>query len=299
MNDRLDPAQLRTVDVDGIPTRLYEAGEGEPLVLIHGGYFGSLYSLDCWSLNLDALATSFRVVAFDRLGQGHTGNPGAPGEYTFDRVLGHALALLDGLELGRFHLVGHSIGALVAAEVALARPQAIRTLVVVDTNTLAPDDARFPRGAFYRELESRIPPGPPTRESVRMEPDEQSFSKDHVTDDFVARLLEIALTPSFVEATAARERDRSDPVWVPTLEAARAHALSAIDAGGFAFPALVVWGANDVSAPLPLGQALFDRVAAATGEAELHVLARAGHYCFREHPEAFERLLAGFCAGRP
>ena len=219
-------------------------------------------------------------------------------DFTFDAVLSHALSLLDRLELEPLHLVGHSIGALVAAEVALARPGLMRTLVVVDSNTLAPDDPRFPRGAFYRELESRIPPGPPTRESVRMEPDEQSFSRDHVTDDFVGRLLEIALLPTFGEATAAREGDRSAPVWAPSLEAARAHALAAIDAGAFTWPTLVVWGANDISAPLPLGQALFERIAAATDRAELHVLARAGHYCFREQPDAFERLITGFCEGR-
>ena len=297
MHDGLDQAQLRTLEVLGVPTRVYEAGVGEPLVLIHGGLFGSLYSLDCWSLNLPAFASRFRVVAFDKLGQGHTGSPAAGGDYTFERLLEHALGLLERLDLGPMHLVGHSMGALLAAQIALARPELARTLVLVDSNTAAPDDPRYPREKFYRELEKRVPPGPPTRATVRMEPDEQSYSNAHVTDDFADRLLEIANLPSF-QATAAGIAERRDSVWKPTLELARAGLLAALDAHGLPCPTLVAWGAADVSAPLPLAQALFARVAAHTERAELHVFSRAGHYCFREHPEAFELLLTGFCGGR-
>ena len=56
-------------------TRYYEAGVGDPLVLIHGGQFATVSSLDCWSRNLEALAGRFRVIAFDRLGEGFTDNP--------------------------------------------------------------------------------------------------------------------------------------------------------------------------------------------------------------------------------
>ncbi len=62
-------------NVDGIRTRYYEAGIGEPLVLIHGGSFGSYYSADHWSLNFDGLSKHFHVYAFDKLGQGYTDNP--------------------------------------------------------------------------------------------------------------------------------------------------------------------------------------------------------------------------------
>jgi len=294
MEDGLDRDRLRFVEADGIPTRVYEAGAGEPLVLIHGGGFGSLYSLDGWSLNLPRLADRFRVVAFDKLGQGHTGNPEDESRYTFERLQAHALALLDALALGPAHLVGHSMGALLAARIALDRPELTRTLTIVDSNTVAPDDPRFPWTRFYAELSLRIPPGAPSLETVRIEPELQSVTQGHVTGGFLARLLEIARRPQFAEAERLA-RELRQTVWMPSILPVRARTLEEIDARGLPLPVLVVWGAGDPSAPLPLAYALFERIAARTPDAQLHVLGQAGHYCFRERAEAFERVLAAFC----
>ena len=292
MEDSLDRQRLRTVDVDGVATRVYDDGDGEPFLLVHGGAFGSLYSLDAWSLNLAPLAARFRVVAFDKLGQGHTGNP--PGDaYTFPALFSHTVSLVRSLALGPAHVVGHSMGAFLAARLALECPELVRSLVLVDSNTLAPDDERFPWTAFYRELERRIPPGPPTPETVRIEPDAQSFSREHVTDDWVVRLLEIAELPKLQEAKA-RVVELRDTVWLPSLLPLRARTIEEIDDRGLPVPTLVVWGRDDVSAPLALALQLYERIAVRTADAELHVLGRAGHYCFREQPRAFERLVASF-----
>jgi pimeloyl-ACP methyl ester carboxylesterase len=85
---------------------------------------------------------------------------------------------------------------------------------------------------------------------------------------------------------------------MPSILPVRSRTLADIDARGLPVPALVVWGASDPSAPLPLGLALHERIAARTAEADLLVLGRAGHYCFRERPEAFERALTAFCLHR-
>jgi 2-hydroxy-6-oxonona-2,4-dienedioate hydrolase len=87
--DSLDVEKLRFVDIEGARTRYYEDGDGEPLVLIHGGQFGSLYSLDSWSLNLAGLTRHFRVYALDKLGQGHTDNPRNDADYTFEALSRH------------------------------------------------------------------------------------------------------------------------------------------------------------------------------------------------------------------
>jgi pimeloyl-ACP methyl ester carboxylesterase len=276
---------------------VYEAGEGEPLVLIHGGGFGSLYSLDVWSLNLRRLGERFRVVVFDKLGQGYTGNPETDADYTFARLYRHALAVLERLDPGPAHLVGHSMGALLAVRIALDRPELTRTVTIVDSNTVAPDDPRFPWTRFYVELDTKMPPGPPTWESVRIEPDLQSFSREHVTDGLLERLLAIARRPEF-EHAARKVKELRATVWMPSIEPVRAETLADIDVRGLPVPTLVVWGAEDPSAPLPLAHALHARIAARTPEADLHVLGRAGHYCFRERPAAFERTLAAFCLGR-
>jgi pimeloyl-ACP methyl ester carboxylesterase len=275
---------------------VHESGDGPPLVLVHGGGFGSLYSLDCWSTVLGPLADDFHVVAFDKLGQGHTDNPPTDDGYTFETLLAHATALLDSLALGPAHLVGHSMGALLATRIALDRPDLARSVVIVDSNTLAPDDPRFPWTKFYVDLAKRVPPGPPTRESVRIEPDEQSWSRAHVTDDFVGRLLEIARRPEHVEA-AERIATLREPTWMPSILAARSRTLADLDERGLPVPTLVLWAADDVSAPLPLGNSLFARMAAKTEHAEMHVVAHSGHYVFREQSAAFCRAVTAFCTG--
>jgi len=297
VKDGLDAQRLRVVDADGIATRVYEAGDGPPLLLVHGGDFGSLYSLDGWSLNLERLAQRFHVVAFDKLGQGHTANPESVDAYSYEGLLRHALAVAETVLPGPAHVVGHSMGALLAESVALARPDVVRSLVLVDSNTAAPDDVRFPRGAFYRDLERRLGDAPPTRETVRLEPELQSASAAHVTDDFVGRLLAIATGPAYADAHARMERLRHTQ-WFPSLDAERGHVLSTTAANGLPVPALVVWGARDPSAPLPLAYALFEHIARTTRGCELHVIADVGHYSFREAPRTFERAVGAFCLER-
>jgi 2-hydroxy-6-oxo-6-(2'-carboxyphenyl)-hexa-2,4-dienoate hydrolase len=296
IKDSLDTSKLRILDVDGIPTRVYVDGTGEPLVLVHGGQFSSLYTIDAWSLNLPGLAEHFQVVAIDKLGQGHTGNPKSDDDYTAEALERHTFATLQALGISSAHLVGHSRGAWLVAYMAFKRPGLAKTLVCVDTNTLAPDDPKYPGGKFYDELAARTPAGPPSRESVRMEPDAQTWHKDRVTDDFVARLLAVAQLPTQEEGRRRYEQT-GNAVWMPSLNRARKEVIELIDAHGMPAPTLVIWGYDDPSAPLPLAFNLFDHITKKTEKAELHVFNHAGHYTFRDHPERFNRLVRDFCLG--
>ncbi len=293
MDDRLSAEHLRFAQVGSIRTRYYDAGSGPNLVLIHGGQFGSYYSLDSWSLNLDGFAQAFRVVAFDKLGQGHTDNPPDMSGYRFSAVVDHACALLETVGIRQAHLVGHSMGALAALIIALARPRLVQSLTLVDSNTAAPDDPAHPRGVFYEELERAAPPDATLLERVRREPEAQSWSTTHVTADFAHRMLEIAKSERNHVAAAAFATVRKS--FNEELAELRRSTIARIDSYGLPTPALVLWGRDDPSAPVPLAVQLFDLIAARGSAAELHVLNRAGHYCFRERPAAFERVVSSFC----
>ena len=68
----------RWIDVDGIRTRYFEAGSGEPVVFIYGGNFGtgdSASSAYTWSNQIAPLGERCRAIAFDKVGQGETDNP--------------------------------------------------------------------------------------------------------------------------------------------------------------------------------------------------------------------------------
>ncbi len=297
VQDGLDQSNIHFIEVNGVRTRYCRAGAGEPLVLFHGGQFASLYSLDSWSLALPALAERFDVIAIDKLGQGYTGNPAGPADCTFDALLEHAIATLDTLGISGAHLAGHSRSALLVAAIALARPDLAKSVLAVSTNTLAPDDPAYPGGQFYADIEKRTPAGPPTRESVRMEPDAQAHSLDQVTDDFVDRLLAIARTPDFAAAKAIMDAGGRE-TWMASLAEHKARVLAAIDAYGLPCPTLITWGANDRSAFLPLAYQLFDRIRAKTPVTSLHVVNHSGHYIYREQTAEFVATLEAFCLKR-
>src|SRR5205823_14745596 len=101
-------------------------------------------------------------------------------------LLQHTYGLLRAVGLiGGLHLARHSRGALLAAALTLEHPELVESTIIVDSSSLAPADPRYPEMTFYAELERRIPPGPPTRQTVRIEADAQAYWKDQVTDDFV------------------------------------------------------------------------------------------------------------------
>src|SRR5690348_11998935 len=102
-------------------------GSGDSPVLFLHSFAG-----DCthWSQVLEALAPRRRVVAFDF--SGHGLSPAARGRYSIRRLAQDVVTVANTQNLEHFVLVGHSMGALVAAEFAAAAPQRVKKLILVD-----------------------------------------------------------------------------------------------------------------------------------------------------------------------
>ena len=293
--DEIDEAKLRWVDVDGIRTRYYEDGEGEPLVFIHGGEIAFVDALDTWSLNLAELARHFHVFAVDKLGQGYTDAPTTDEDFTYDATVRHILGWLDaaGVPDGA-HVVGHSRGGLVATSVLFARPGFARSAIIVDSATLGPDpdDPSLQSGRFYAEVDRRTPNGFASREALMVEAEMNSYSTDHVTDAYLDRYLEIARLPGQQAALARMRGGLNENVFLPNIRRARREVLGQIDQRGMPVRTILVWGRNDPSAPLAeVGIPLYKRISATTDDAEMHVFNHAGHYTYREQAAGFNRLV--------
>ncbi|MGQ4554949.1 alpha/beta fold hydrolase [Halobellus sp. GM3] len=285
----------RFVTVDGLETRYYELGEGPALVLIHGGTWGGSSSANTWVPALSHLAEHFRVYAFDRLGCGLTGAPADTDRFVFPEAVEHARGFIDAVGIERYHLVGSSRGAGVAAVAALEETDRIETVTLLNSATISP--AKGDLGHRMSRLNRGIPPadGSVERERERAEYryGTYSYSTDHVTDADLDATARMACTDESRRIDEAFEGEAGE-TFATSLASTISDAHKRIANGELSVPTLVCWGRNDVTVSLSAGTALFDMLSAADETIRLRVINQCGHLPFREYPEEFARVVTEF-----
>ena len=114
---------------DGFDLAYLDEGAGEPVLLIHG--FASNMRVNWVSPGWVKTLTEagYRAIALDNRGHGASSKSHRPADYYPDKMAADAAALLDHLGLERAHVMGYSMGARVAAFMALAFPEKVATLV--------------------------------------------------------------------------------------------------------------------------------------------------------------------------
>src|SRR5258708_2126648 len=117
-----------SVDVNGLSTYYRAYGQGDPLVLLHGG-FGSGEDLEPV---VRELAKHFRVIAPDRRGHGRTAD--VEGPITYDNMGSDTIAFMEAIQLPKAHLVGFSDGGILCLLIALQRPDLVSLMVPVSAN---------------------------------------------------------------------------------------------------------------------------------------------------------------------
>lgn len=221
--------------------RLLEGGEGRPVVLLHGR--GNAASM--WLPLLPELARRHRVLAVDLPGFGCSSVPQGPLKTAEDGLrffVEPVEAVLSALAPGPMTLVGHSLGGLVALELALRRRVPVGRLVLVDAMGLGPEMARDAR-LFFRvgpervarvlgpKLFRRLAPLPDTAENRRME----------------ALAYELLTVPG-----GRPEATRAFNTLVP-LTGGVFHRFERL--GEVKLPTLLYWGEQDTVLPVSLAEA--------------------------------------------
>lgn len=280
------------VNADGINTRYFDKGRGEILLLVHGSHFGTTDACDSaidWELNFDSLARWFRVIAIDKLGQGHTDNPGTDADYTMAAVVKHAAQFIETMGLRNVHVIGHSRGGYIVGRLTLDRPELVRSCTIVDSGTLAPGPSKT------EYIMAKAPQPRLSRESQRWVAEHYSFRSDHITESWLDAAEEIAKLPKYREAVRKMEdQGLKRNHFSPHLTLHKEETLNWIMQGRLTTPTMLVWGYNDPTALLKRGQALFELIADNNPHAEMHVINQAGHFCYREQPETFNQVIRGF-----
>jgi pyruvate dehydrogenase E2 component (dihydrolipoamide acetyltransferase) len=150
--EQAGPAYL-FADVDGVRIRYARRGaaEGTPVLFVHG--FGG--DLDNWLFNIDAIGEKHPVIALDLPGHGQSEVklPGASLAALADFVA----RFMDVIDVAQAHLVGHSVGGAIAAQLALTQPQRVATLSLIASAGFGPEinsayTEGFASAASRREL---------------------------------------------------------------------------------------------------------------------------------------------------
>ena len=286
----LPPA--KTIDIEGVETSYHVAGNGQPIVFIYGGNFGSANSAPsahAWNLNFVPLAERFQVVAFDKIGQGFSGNPLRDEDYSMAAVVRHAAAFMSALKLPPAHVVGHSRGGFAATRLALEYPHLVRSLTIVSSGTLSP------RVSTNEVALSKCPYPPFTRDSARWVYEGYCFSPITVTDEWIDKVYEVLQLPKYRESVKKIVDEQLGAlVFLPELAKQKRETLQWLSEGRLQRPTQIVFGRNDPTVAIEGAFDLFEAVAAHQRKTELHIFNQAGHFSYREHPERFNALLADF-----
>jgi pimeloyl-ACP methyl ester carboxylesterase len=135
--------------VNGIQLYYATAGEGEPVVLLHGGLANS----DYWGQQVAALAQHHKVIVVDSRGHGRSTRDSRP--YSYDLMSDDVVALLDHLKIAKADIVGWSDGGIIGIDLAIRHPTRVNRIFSFAPNTktsgVKPDTEKNPVFASYIE----------------------------------------------------------------------------------------------------------------------------------------------------
>jgi 3-oxoadipate enol-lactonase len=255
--------------VNGISLNYSLEGDGpETVVLING----LADDLTTWELQMEALlGAGHRVLRFDNRGIGASDAP--PGPYTTELFAQDAKALVDELGLSDFHLLGVSMGGMIAQEYALANPGDLRSLTLACTYAA---------------------PGPFCSRMFKLW--EELAPKEGVA--FVMREVTLwAFTVPFFEEredelrefeAAMADIDQPVDAYLAQLHSIQHHDATA-RLGAISVPTHVLAGEEDILIPTRLSHALHQLVPGSQWGT-----VPGGHACLWEHPEPFNQAVLDF-----
>jgi len=140
------------VDANGVHTYYEVHGEGDPVVMLHGG----LCTIETWGAQTEALAQQYKVYLPERRGHGRTADVDGP--ITYQNMADDTIAFMDALGITNAHVIGWSDGASIGLIVALKRPDLVKKLIFLGAAAnLAGSSPMFIEMSKHMTLESMPP----------------------------------------------------------------------------------------------------------------------------------------------
>jgi 3-oxoadipate enol-lactonase len=271
MSTAAAPAEARRVRVGDVELHCEIAGSGEPLLFIHG--LGSC--ADDWQPQIEYFAKSHRTIACDLRGHGRSSKP--HGVYSIEGFARDLASMLRALQTGPAHVVGISLGGMVAFQLAVDAPDLVRSLAIVNSGPAVPAGTFKQRLPLYiRLVYARI------------------LGLRSMAEMIAKRLFpkpgQLELQRAFVARLAANDKH----CYLASLRAIFAGWSVADRLQAIQCPVLVLCSDQDYT-PVALKEAYAARLA----NAKVVVVPDSRHALPMERPREFNEALATFLTGMP
>lgn len=269
-------AKGKFVTVDGKKVHYVEAGNGPPIILIHG----FLYHTVMWKKNIDALAEKFKVYAIDLWGWGYSERL-KEREYSFERYGKQIVGFMDALNIKKATLAGQSMGGGISVYVAAHYPERVDRLILVDPAvipypmTTIGKIYQFP---FIGEFMNAIPGDALMKNNIKTI---WFYDKNKVTEEYCKEVLQ----PLCIKGSYAGTMFILRHVLKEPYVESEANLLAKMS-----IPTLIIHGREDKAIPLDRSKRLNDLWKGS----KLVIFDKAGHSPHEEYPEKFNKLAIGF-----
>ena len=264
------------IELDGLSTHYIEKGSGEPIILLHGFFFDTYM----WNKNIDALAERFKVYAIDLWGFGFSTRE--PLDYGYPLYTQQLLKFMDALEIPKASLIGQSMGGGTIINFTVSNRNRADKIILVDA-------AGMPNRLPIMGRISNLP-----KLGEFMYGLNNNFIRRMTLGNTFLHNKQIITEEYFENATRFHKiKGTSDVMLYVTrkqffdtlIEEIKKLSLMNV-------PTLIVWGREEQSIPLPIGEEMH-RILKGS---RIEILDRAGHCAHDDRSDLFNQLTLDFLA---
>lgn len=261
----------RRITTGDFETYYFEAGEGDPLILIHGGGAGA-DGWSNWASSLPHFSKRMRTFVVDMVGFGHSDKPD-PSQFTYSQAARNRqlIHFIESVGIAKVNLIGNSMGGATALGVALERPDLVANLVLMGA-------AGF---------------------DSQMSPELASIMNYDFTLEGMRRIGDALTNPTYVMSEEQLQY-RYELSLNPDAQAAYTATMAWVRENGFGYSpeliaevkirTLVFHGKDDKVVPLTDAFKFLDLLDNSTG----YLMPNCGHWVMNEYPEIFSKIVLDF-----
>ena len=280
------------IEVDGVKTHYVEAGQGMPLVLIHGMGASACGDLSYGDV-IPYLSKHFRVIAPDVIGFGLTPGRG-PQDYTGKAQGDFLVKFMDLMDFNEIYLGGHSHGGFLVQYVAHERPNLINCLIIINSLNGTYGIPPEPEGLKYVYGPQGHSHPIPSLETVKASLSKLYYNQELVTDSRVKMVYDVAQR----NHEFARERVKALHMTVDSTNEDLSYKGKHISeyAHEFKMPVILPWGRDDTSMRpeggyyCEYGWKFYSKLQ----DAEMHVFPRAKHHVMADQSKRWSEVVTSF-----